>query len=540
MPSEIIAIYRTLHTWTGILTGMFLFIAFYAGSIIVFEDEVAQWATPPADAFEAVPLDQANALITATIEQEPASARTFWFALDDRSTEPSGTLSWEVLPEGAGEHDDMGAKHFRATLDGDGHPVVEEEHPSRVAAFINVLHMVVGLPVDNEGTRLFMGGVSLLYFLSLVSGIIYMLPRLVRDLFALRIDDQLRRMWRDAHVVVGLASLPFHLVIALTAAAFALHDPIYAVQNFVVHDGDLRGVFVGPPPEDPTPPDLAALLPPSRLIERVRAEAPGFEVYGLQYVGITTPRASVRVWGHDERGFAFRTLGGFALVDPYTGDLRTTAYLPGHQGAGGTVLSALFAGHFATFGGRVIDWLYVALGLSGAWLFYSGNLLWLEVRRKRLRRGSQGPLPPQRRSTRWMASATVGVCLGAVAGISTLLVSAKGLHLVGLEPDAWHRTVYYVVFFGCIGWSFARGGPRASVELLGFAALTTLAIPLTSLVARLSPSLGLWAHDDLGSLVLEGTALIAAVSFAGLAWFTARRVYSGPRDSVWSARPEPA
>ena len=35
--------FRNLHTWTGLLTGLLLLIAFYAGAISVFVHELQQW-----------------------------------------------------------------------------------------------------------------------------------------------------------------------------------------------------------------------------------------------------------------------------------------------------------------------------------------------------------------------------------------------------------------------------------------------------------------------------------------------------------------
>ena len=71
-----------------------------------------------------------------------------------------------------------------------------------------------------------MGVVSAVYAVALVSGLIIVLPSLVKDLFALRISPNLKRMWLDAHNVVGVVSLPFHIVIALSAVVFCLHEPV--------------------------------------------------------------------------------------------------------------------------------------------------------------------------------------------------------------------------------------------------------------------------------------------------------------------------
>ena len=80
------------------------------------------------------------------------------------------------------------------------------------------------------------------------------------------------------------------------------------------------------------------------------------------------------------------------------------------------------------------------LGLAGAFLFYSGNLLWIESRRKlewraaaawgeAVAEGSAATskVPPkQRRAAYLMAALTIGVTLGCIAGISATLAAASG------------------------------------------------------------------------------------------------------------------
>ena len=46
MPSADISIFRRLHTWVGLIAGMVLFVAFYAGVLTLFRGEVTQWQQP--------------------------------------------------------------------------------------------------------------------------------------------------------------------------------------------------------------------------------------------------------------------------------------------------------------------------------------------------------------------------------------------------------------------------------------------------------------------------------------------------------------
>src|SRR3546814_17552539 len=78
-----------------------------------------------------------------------------------------------------------------------------------------------------------MGGIALLYAVAIVSGVICLLPSLVKDLFALRFGKNLKRMWLDLHNVLGLFSLPFHIILALTSVVFAFHDQFYDAQDAV-------------------------------------------------------------------------------------------------------------------------------------------------------------------------------------------------------------------------------------------------------------------------------------------------------------------
>ncbi|RSE99460.1 PepSY-associated TM helix domain-containing protein [Achromobacter aegrifaciens] len=535
MRADYIRIYKSVHTWTGILTGMALFIAFYAGALTVFKEPLTRWATPPA-AVAPVPLEEAPDLIARTLQARPDVAKGFSIHLQDAEHVPA-RMSWEVRDGQADDHDESSIRHHVAYLDARGELRLEEAAPSGLMPFIDVLHRVVGLPVDSDPNRWFMGIVASLYAIALVSGVIVLLPSLVKDFFALRVGKNLKRMWLDAHNVVGIVSLPFHIVMALSSVVFAFHDGIYDLQDKLMYEGKLESVFQrsggGAPAGAVRNP--ADMLTPAELLAQARALAPGFEPYGLQYQQVTSPRAIVRVWGKDDSAVSPRARGGFVALDPYSGKVLNRDYLPGGQDAPNLWVSSFFALHMASFGGAAVQWLYFLLGLAGAWLFYSGNLLWIETRRKRANRQT-GEIPVQRLDTRLMASATVGVCLGCVCGISLMMVASKGLSGHVGDLNAWLRALYYMAFFASLAWAFLRGGAAAGVHLLWVAAALTLAIPAASLVGGLFPASGLWAHTSAAALAVDATALAAGLGFAWMAKASARRIGRGDADSVWAPR----
>lgn len=523
MRADLIRTYKTVHTWTGIVTGMFLFVAFYAGAISVFEPVLTRWGAAPAATAALTPIQQADALIAKLQAERPDIAKHFTLHLGDGPEVPARV----TLGDGRDEASVTGADLTAA-----GELTVATSHRAALGQFVDDLHRTAGLPVDVELGAMAMGVVSAVYVGALVSGLIIILPSFVRDLLALRLGDNLKRLWMDAHNLAGVVSLPFHLVIALTAVAFGLHDELYGMLDLAVYDGGVAKVFQAESPFAKIPRDLspAPLLPAADLLARLAGVTPDFQPFAMEYRNVGTAAASVMIWGYDEY-FLMRTRG-FAVLSAVSGAVVNADYLPGSQSPYGATISAFFALHFASFGGLSVKWSYFVLGLAGAFLFYSGNLLWIESRRRREKRNG-GPVT-QSRAVRWMAAATVGVCLGCVVGLSATLAIGRWLPGAVADPVAWWWGIYYAAFLACVAWAFWRGAARAGAELLYAAAVATAAIPLGAL--------GPWAAQtgNLGAASLADEAAVAATAFAMaagmvmLAKAAARRADNGPHDSVWS------
>ncbi|AFJ01368.1 putative iron-regulated membrane protein [Methylophaga frappieri] len=537
--ADVIRIYKSVHTWVGIISGMALFIAFYAGSLTIFKDTLTDWATPPIESAEITPLAEMPDFIARIIAAEPEATGTLLVSLDPEVQHTHQVL-WMVEDENAGDHDVSANRYYTAHLNTNDELITEEVHPAPVADFIDTLHRVVGLPVDSDPNRWIMGIFSGLYALALVSGLIILLPILVKELFAFRLGRKPKRVWLDAHNVVGVTSLPFHIIMVCTAFVFAYHDLLYGAQNEFIHDGKIREAFFADAPKPVTGQSTnpAEMVSTEKLIATAQALSPNFKPYQIEFTALTTPRASVRIWGHDDKAIAPRHPGGFVAINPYSGEVQSTEYLPGKQSGGMVAVSSFFALHFATYGGSPIRWAYFILGLAGAWLFYTGNLLWLENRRKRQK--AKEPDPVQRKDVTILAILTVGVCLGSVCGISLMLATTKWLSGQSIAVFSSFQWVYYLMFFAAIGWSLLRGAARSLVDLLWLATVLTAAIPLSSLIGLIVPATGLWMHTEYNLLLVDAIALLMAGGFATLAKATMRRVYHGEaRDSIWAYQPKP-
>lgn len=526
MKAQTLRDYLAVHTWVGIVSGLLLFIAFYAGAFSMLEPEITRW-TQPAGARDIS--NDADAAVKRFFETHPKAQGNLSVQLPNEHGQP--------LLLRYSQRD----RHEWLELGQDGQlrkPGLAAED-DQSGNFVDYLHRKAGLPIPLDWAEPVIGVVSLLYALALISGVVVLLPSLVKDLFYLRLGANIKRKWLDVHNLLGVTSLPFHIVIAASAAVFGLHDLIYLAQDKIVYRDGLRQTAARDMPPRPSvqaPP--ADWLPPSAVVARVREQAPGFEPNGLRYAGLGTPRGMVLVAGDDPRHFKRGARDGFAMVDPVDGRIFDSSYMPARaEGALATGVVTLFSLHFGSFAGDVGRVLYVLLGLSGALLFYTGNLLWIESRTKRQRQAPAVVTRP--RHVRVMSALTVGVCLGCAAALPAALVAARWLAPWASDIDQVHQGTYYAVFAAALLWALWRGTATAAPALLWAAALGNALVPLSTLLLDAS-GLGwpaaLARPRDPGFWLLELLCAALALFFAWLA-----RRQGGAAQAVAAAtRPHPA
>lgn len=519
--TDIVKMYKDIHGWVGIVSGLALFIAFYAGAITMFETPLQRWASPLGALPAPVSLERTPQLVDQVLAEHPEAAKGYQVNLKTGPENPA-RISWETGGRGADEH--APRKTYYAALAADGTLRVEESGPSSVAQFVDVLHQQVGLPFDHEVAMPIVGMIALLYAIALVSGVIVLLPSLIKDLFAMRVGKNAKRMWLDMHNVLGIFSLPFHVVMALTAVVFAFHDQFYDAQGATFARAPERPAASAPPlPADRAADTPIPLMAPAAVVAKLAKDLPDFEVHALAYGKGRDGAPSLRVMGADPRYGLRGPTYTLAMLDPATGEITDADYLPGRQDGWGAAITSFFALHFGNFGGNAVRWMYVLLGLAGAFLFYTGNLLWVESRRRKERKAGA---VEQTLSTRILGALTVGVPLGCMAGISATVAAAKPLGFAA--TSGMHSAIYNAVFLTMTAWALWRGAARAGTELIPATMLAVVLVPLASLVSLNGHP---WQVPlvDIASLVLAGALFLAWRS-------TVRRARTGPRDSVWSAR----
>lgn len=516
---DILRAYQSVHTWTGIVAGLVLFIGFYAGSLTMFEDEISHWATPPTHHLAQVPTDKYDQLIVQALSTYEHAQQGFTVNFEQHLS----PLTWFEQGGGRGLHLDNIKQH--ATLSEQGDLITQVEPTNELGELIDMLHRTAGIAgkIGHEDLGVIILGIAaVLYFLALVSGVIFLLPTLVKSFFALRKNKGANRFWLDSHNLVGITSLPFHLIIAWTVVVFSFHDIFYGGLSLVYGD---QPMFARPE-KSQVEFTIDKLPPISAYLDRVNEISNGYQVKAMEFSGLKSANPSVGITVYNSEAMMRTSGGDFIYMNPYSFKVGFSSIPVADNDYYVPLIASFFSLHFGGYGGDLGRWLYFVMGLLGAFLFYSGNLLWLEKRRQKQ--------PEQSKSNRFMAALTVGMCLGSVLAVVTTMLSSKWLYLLGNQVNNHFLTCYYSVFFLALIYSFIRGGAKAAIHLQHALCIACLSIPLTTILAATIPSLGLWTASSAKEYSFDAISLVFAGIFLYGAIKTKQRAYQGERNSIWA------
>lgn len=437
--SHLLKTHLPLHTWCGVVSALFLIVCFLAGALTLFLDDLNRWAAPPPPSVMPAPDARQQAQLLDYMAAHPEITTTFTLHLRTTADAPA-PLSWE-----------RDGEQFWATRDANGQWRRFSAPLPALGEVLDDLHRTAGIPGAVGGYT--MGVVAVLYALALISGTVLLLPRLKRQLFALRPEGGRRRAWLDLHNLLGLTALPFHLVIAITTAVFVFYAPLEQAMRALSPAADTDIAEAAGQGE---------LLPPATLLARAQAFAPALQAERMVFDALDDrAEALVVVIGGTATGG--RRL--YVALNPYGGALR-------YRNSGGSFYhaasDAFAALHFGNYGGYPLRWLYFVLALAGAVLFYTGNLLWLGKRAR-----------GERRDVRLLAALTVGTSCGAICGMATMLLTARFQPLLPLAAETLAHASYYLPFLAANAYALRRGAGATAV-LLCISIVLLCAIPATT------------------------------------------------------------
>lgn len=361
-----------LHSVLGLACTGVLFIAFFMGSLALYDSELDRWMLPqtrlPAPAVE---LSLDRQILPEVERLTTGQALEQWYVEMPNSRVPVLRLqTWDKQDQGQSAFIDPRIGSLVAAAS------------SRGGDFFYRFHYMLHLEAGSLGLLL-VGLASMAGLLVIVAGV-QIHVRLFKDFFSFRPDKAPRRLL-DLHNLSGVFALPFFLLILLSGLliSFPQYLPAGILAAYPEQSGEFaseaRDTFKRPPLGQPG--RLASL---DAMAAHARTVWQGGEP------------AFIRVW-HPGDAAAYVEIRR-SLADRLSSDGEALFF----DGASGQLLHqsrlkpaaatySLLAGlHVAHFHQPLLRALYFLAGISGCLMLASGLLYWIEKRRLRLPEGRAG------------------------------------------------------------------------------------------------------------------------------------------------------
>lgn len=494
------------HAVVGAITGIALFVMFYAGAFALYRGELHAWSDP---ALRAIGAEPSLAPIDALFREAPPDRGTHAMIVHPLGDRPYFFVRYQ--------RDGERVERWIGAVTG---VAMSRDGRSAIPDLLHDLHYFRQLGTFG---RTVSGIVSLLLVFVLVSGLLIHWRKLPRALHELRVNRGIRIAVTDAHTTLGVLGLPFTLMYAVTGAFFGLLLLLLGPTVLVVFDGDpealeahVSGVRV---PETEPSGRVAPALMPSEIERRV------LERWGHD---VELFRTDVTAWGDDSslvvvEGARRRTLmtSGKLVMSSTTGAIRAEV-APEDANVLGRTIAVMTNLHFARLGSVLFDPLFFVLALFSCAVLLSGNVLWL------FGRSSPG-LDAGARHDRWLGRGTIGVCVGLT------LMAPLALGLSRLLPLEWDAKPLVEARFFYAGWLLSSALAFWVRDPLAYARrLVEVASVASFGAAGMDIALGVrGAGFDHATLAVDTGLLAAGTLLLLLRWklFTRARFSSSPRGT---------
>lgn len=443
-----------LHRFIGIGFSGLLLIAFFMGSLALYDRELDRWMLPQLRlAPLATPLSLDRHLLPQIERLSEGKPLLQWYVeLPDARRPLLRFQAWTV--------DRQGYSRFLAPADGR----VLADVGSRGGDFFYRLHYTLNVHSWNAGARL-IGLAAMLGVIALIAGVCIH-ARLFQELFTVRVHKSPRRLL-DLHNLTGVFALPFHVLILLSGLLilFPLYLPS-AISAVYPGQADQFAREASAAYHREAAGTAGRLVSLDQVLAQAREQWRGAEP------------AFLRVW-HPGDANAYievrRTLadrlsqdGQTLYFDGASARLLHASQLP----AAAATLQALAGLHVAHFQQPWLRGLYFLAGLSGCVMLASGLLYWLEKRRL------------QHAARHWGVALMTVISAALITGMPlatvAMLVANQCLPAELSARAEWEITLFYLAWVGATlhaAWAVARSSRAPwAAQCRAISALALLAV----------------------------------------------------------------
>lgn len=362
MKARTVRLWSVVHTWTSLISTLFLLLLCLTGLPLIFHHEIDECLgyAPQPEAHASAARATLQVVAEAALAADPG--RVLQYLSWDKD-EPGIVMAFtNSAPDGAPDNATVRAfDAVSARLLG----------PVGVGPMLIVLKLHTDMFAGQAG-KLFLGAMGLLFAVAIVSGVVLYWPFTRRLRFATIRDSAARRVrWLDWHNLIGVVTVAWALMVGLTGVVNTWAE-LMLNQWKTTELASMVAPYAGKPP----PAHLASL---DDIVARSKQAAPGMEVAFIAFPG--TPFTSSHHFAAFMRGDTALTsrLLQPVLLDGETGEVADSRALP-------LYLQALLISqplHFGDYGGMPLKVIWAALDGLTIVVIGSGLYLWLARRRKR-------------------------------------------------------------------------------------------------------------------------------------------------------------
>jgi len=499
------------HGWLGVVFSIVLFIVFWAGSLSLFLLEINQWAElphyPPAQNGQVKPLSE---IIDTQLKQYPHQPETAMRIFLPNQDNVSYRVFLQVpdtkaAAKAAETTDNIKTKRLRLKVD----PKTGEARPAR--SEFKLINFIYRLHYDLQLSRFglyFVGIVTLFLLFALFSGVFIHFKKIINYFFSYR-THKTRTQLLDLHNVVGIMSLPFTLMYAISGLVFNLVIVFQIVFVVFIYQGDqdkmisdagfsgfeaeaMSGRTLDMSKLDQLLADKQAQYGPARFVRiyNYGDETAAVELFGKGQ-GNLEPRYEL----------AFRLLDGKLLQE--SGVQTINVFKEGRR-----VLSSLHFGDFAGFDLRV---LYFILGMAVAAMIIAGNMLWINKRRNNRKVSDK--------VTTFVSNLTLGSCCGMIFATAAGLLLERTLPLGLAARGDWVIAGFMAITVAtaaCAFWLSDKKRYIANTLYTSAAILILTVIASWSMFAN--TLIELWAQGIHSVIGVDIGLLLSAALCGFIAW----------------------
>lgn len=521
-----------MHTWFGLVLGFVLMVAFFFGSLSVFDREIDRWSLPqtriepqPMPSFDKVLAQRFREITEPDPAQRAAAERRVSQPLPEKLTPVSWSaytthrdpvllmyVGFEVPNSSLPDDVIYGTR----TLDPRDGKLLSTDQLALGTGFFFPLHFSLHLEWREIGYWI-VGFAGMMMLVALVSGVI-MHRKLFREFFTFRPQRNLLRSTLDLHNLTGVVALPFHFLWTLSGLVIfaSVYFPVVermmrpAVEAHERQETAATGLDHDPSGVPGSLASVDAMMAAAEARWAARG-VPG-QVGFLHVAHVGHSNAFVSVY----RDSTDRVATAEAVH--FEGSTGRVLHEDSPAGPAETVKNFLTGMHLQQFEHWTLRWLIFAGGLVSCVCIATGFIFFVEKRKQaHAKLGNVG--------ARWVDALAVTTVTGMVVATAAMFVANRLLPEDIAARDLWQKGIFWFTWLATLLHAALRSAAlreaRRSkaweeqcwvIAVLAFTAVVANALTTGDHLLR-TVSAGYWPVAGVDLMLLATASVAGCIAF---------------------------